>query len=110
MPGYTEAQDRRGEPIYIGPQGASIDCQVEAAKATENERGSFDLHITFTDDATEGVKGFAGAHQGELAAFIIDGKVVSSAIIVGTFGKRAKITGTFGRNEAERIVNTLRAR
>jgi preprotein translocase subunit SecD len=108
--GLTEASVAgRDQKVYLHDTADATDKDIAEIRVTADSRGEPAIEITFTKKGAKKMAKLSERHNGKPVAVVVEGEVISAPVVRARFSTKALITGRFTIEEAERIVESIRA-
>jgi preprotein translocase subunit SecD len=108
-PGLVEAtEERTGEKVYLYPEVIVTNTDIIEARAEKDDADEYyHVNLNLSNEAGARMAEVSGRHVGRPLAILINGKVVSVAIVISKMSDKGQISGQFDETKAQRIAQGL---
>lgn len=111
QPGLLVAQvGRTGRLVYLHPEPLVTNEDVAQSWMSEEQPGSFSVHVAFLAPAAERLDRATANHLGRPVAILIDGQPVIVPVLRSPIRDSAVITGHYSQDDARRVADGIALR
>ncbi|MFR9801347.1 protein translocase subunit SecD [Pseudonocardia sp. RS010] len=101
--------DQDGTAKYILGPTVVEGTEIASAQATQNPQGvGYVVDLSFESAGAQAWGDYTSQHIGEMAAFVLDGEVVSAPTIQGALYGNTQVSGNFNQEQAQDLAGILR--
>jgi len=105
---YLTPPEEGPSELYVESQPRFTTADIKKAERGADAQGLPAVYITFTEESGQRMLAFTKTAIGEKMAILIEGKVLTAAVIRGAFGGSFQITGgNMSRQEAQEMADAI---